>query len=81
MGLYRIQDNNVKTTKIQKTLKMLALDDITNKIIGDLSGIQLQRVFIARAIVNEPDLLILDEPTTAIDPETRDNFFPCSKIE
>ena len=62
-------------TTINEALRVMDVVDIKDKLIGELSGGQQQRVLAARAIVNKPDLLILDEPTTALDPETREKFF------
>jgi zinc transport system ATP-binding protein len=53
--------------KVEKLLDEMGILDIRNKAIGDLSGGQMQRVFLCRAIISDPYILILDEPDTFVD--------------
>lgn len=73
-GFPKYIDRNDETA-INRALKLMDILNIKDKLIGELSGGQQQRVFLSKALVNEPEILILDEPTTALDPETRERFF------
>lgn len=71
MGLRKESDEN----KINEILQQLWIHELQNRRIGELSGGQLQRVFIAKALVNNPKVLILDEPVTGIDQQSIELFY------
>lgn len=71
-----IKDVPEKTGKkrIEELLEMVNLSDAANKKIGAFSGGMRQRLGIAQAMVNDPEILILDEPTAGLDPKERIRF-------
>jgi zinc transport system ATP-binding protein len=69
--IIRAQD----TRKVSNVLKIVRMQEYANRRIGELSGGQQQRVLIAKALIGEPEIIILDEPTTGVDQEAQKTFY------
>jgi zinc transport system ATP-binding protein len=67
--------NKEDRQKADQAMNILGIEDLKERKIGQLSGGQSQRVFIAKAIVDRPKLLILDEPTTGVDAQSKSEFY------
>ena len=67
--LYNIKNLNEQINYLSNKLR---LNELLNKVTGELSSGQKNRVSLAKALINDPEVLLLDEPTASLDPETGD---------
>jgi len=70
---------NTSKNIVLKILKQVRLYTLKDRTIGQLSGGQQQRVLIAKALVNNPIILMLDEPTNELDPKSQSDFYSLLK--
>ena len=69
-ALYGLHGNAFRK-RLRELAGMFAFDDLLKRTVGKLSGGQRRKIDIARALLHNPKILILDEPTTGLDPQTR----------
>ena len=61
--------------KVKEALRIVNMEEYSKRLIGNLSGGQQQRVMIAKALVSDPKIIVLDEPTTGIDAASEEKLY------
>lgn len=72
--LKEITDRRARHDEVARVLRLVGLTDVMHKRIKRLSGGMRRRVIVAQALLNDPGVLVLDEPTVGLDPEQRLRF-------
>lgn len=82
VGLGRVTSGNLGRRlsrddwlKVDAALEYMGISDISRRRIGHLSGGQKQRMFVAKALVRDPDVIFLDEPVAGVDAITQERFY------
>ena len=73
-SIYGLKNKKLKQ-KIKESIKDYGLENIKNQRTGSLSGGQKQKVSLSASVIHDPELIFLDEPTSAVDPESRRFFW------
>ncbi|WP_422446546.1 metal ABC transporter ATP-binding protein [Thermoanaerobacterium sp. DL9XJH110] len=74
-GFGKVFDNAARKEAVKRALKLTGIAELSGRLVGELSGGQRQKVFLAKALVRSPEALFLDEPTTGIDAASQREFY------
>ncbi|WP_245984824.1 metal ABC transporter ATP-binding protein [Biomaibacter acetigenes] len=74
-GFGKLFDSKKRQEAVEHAMKLTGISELSRRLVGELSGGQRQKVFVAKALVKNPEALFLDEPTTGIDAASQQEFY------